>query len=120
MDLYKRQQFDFFLMTAADRFSERIIQRCEGSEKALDRLKTDPNGEGIWIDQFVEHLFEDFLFNNTAGACFILSALEKRALKMDIDGKVETILIEMAQRAFGELLEKKSIETLERSIGVGA
>ena len=120
MELHERQQFDFLLMTAVDRFSETIVQRCEGTENALQRLKSDPNGDGIWLDQFVENIFEDFLYNNTAGACFILSALEKRKTAVEAEGNVESILKTMANAVFSELLEKKTIESLERSIGVGA
>jgi hypothetical protein len=120
MELYARQQFDFFLMTAAERFSERIVQRCAGTENALKQLKEDPNGEGIWLDQYVESLFEDFLYNNTGGACFILSALEKRDIEIDESGKVEQVLQKMAQKVFAELLLNKSIESLERSVGFGS
>ena len=119
MELYARQQFDVFLMTAAERFSERIVQRCAGTENALKQLKEDPNGKGIWINQYVEHLFEDFLFNNTAGACFILSALEKRNVEIEEKGAVEKILQKTARKVFAELLQKKTIESLDRSSGFG-
>ena len=119
MELYARQQFDVFLISAAERFSERIVQRCAGAENALNQLKSDANGEGIWIDQFVEHLFEDFLLNNTAGACFILSALEKRDVEINETGKVEQVLQKAAQKVFAELLKNKTIESLDRSVGFG-
>lgn len=119
MELYARQQFDFFLMTAVERFSERIVQRCAGTENALKQLKENPNGEGVWLDQYVESLFEDFLFNNTGGACFILSALEKRDIEIEETGKVEQVLQKMAQKVFAELLRMKTIESLDRSTGYG-
>ncbi len=119
MELYARQQFDFFLATAVERFSERIVQRCAGAENALKQLKEDANGEGIWLDQYVEHLFEDFLFNNTGGACFILSALEKRDIEIEENGKVEQVLQKMAHKAFADLLKNKTIESLDRSVGFG-
>lgn len=119
MELYQKQQFDFLLMTAAERFAERIVQRCEGQNNALVRIKADRNAEGIWLDQFVEALFEDFLLNNTAGAVFILSALEKRKIEFQSAGKVEEVLQTMARQSFGDLLHTKTIESLEQSIGVG-
>lgn len=120
MNLHEKQQFDFFLMTSAERFADRIVQRCAGSANALRQLKEDPQGEGIWIEEFVEALFEDFLLNNTAGACFILSALERRPVEISETGKVEEVLQKMARKVYAELLRIKIIESLEQSIGVGA
>lgn len=119
MLLHERQQFDFFLLTAVDRFSERVVQRCGGIENALDKLKSDANGDGIWLDDYVENLFEDFLLKNSAGACFILSALEKQEIEINERGKIEQILVVAAQKVFAELLKRKTVESLERSAGVG-
>lgn len=120
MELYQKQQFDFLLMTAAERFIDRIVQRCEGQNNALKRLKEDRNAEGIWLDEFVGALFEDFLLDNTAGAVFVLSALEKRKVDFQGDGKVEEVLKTMAKQVLSELLHIKVVESLEQSIGVGA
>jgi hypothetical protein len=120
MELYQKQQFDFLLMTSAERFAERIVQRCAGQDNALEKIKADRNAEGVWLDQFVEALFEDFLLDNTAGAVFILSALEKRDIEFTGGGKIGQVLQTMAKQAFGELLHIKTIESLEQSIGVGA
>lgn len=120
MELYQKQQFDFFLAVSAERFAERIVQRCAGQDNALRQLKENPNGENVWLDDFVKVLFEDFLLNNTAGACFILSALEKKNVEISLNCKVEQGLQEMSRKVFGELLQMKIIESLEQSIGVGA
>lgn len=120
MELHEKQQFDFLLMTAAERFADRVVQRCAGTQNALDQLKTDRNAEGVWLDDFVGALFEDFLLDNTAGAVFILSALEKRKIEFSCDGKIGESLIAMAKQAFAELLHMKTIEGLEQSVGVGA
>ena len=120
MELYQKQQFDFLLLTSAERFAERIVQRCEGQDNAHTKLKKDRNSEGVWLDQFVEAIFDDFLLNNTAGAVFILSALEKRNIEFSGKGKVEQVLQTMAKQAFGALLYIKTIESLEQSIGIGA
>lgn len=120
MELFQKQQFDFLLMTSAERFAERIIQRCEGQDKALAKIKIDRNTEGVWLDEFVEALFEDFLLNNTGGAVFILSALERRNIEFSGKGKIDQILQTMAKQVFGDLLHLKTIESLEQSIAVGA
>jgi hypothetical protein len=115
VDLYKRQQFDFLLVTAADRFVERIVQRNAGAANALARLQADPNGEGIWLDEFVQAIFQDFLLDNTAGACFVLEALEKRTAEPPPSGKIETMLVAMAQQAFGALLAAQVGEALDQA-----
>lgn len=119
MNLHERQQFDFFLLTAVENFSERIVQRCAGVENAYQNLKENPNGEGVWLDQFVENLFEDFLLNNSDGACFVLSALEKREISVNENGKLKIVLQKMAKHVFADLLQRKTLESLERSIGIG-
>ncbi|MBS1793847.1 MAG: hypothetical protein JSS81_08330 [Acidobacteria bacterium] len=119
MELYQKQQFDFLLMSAAERFIDRIVQRSAGAANALEKLKADRNADGIWLDDFVAALFGDFLLDNTAGAVFILSALERRNIEFAGAGKIEKILSQMARRAFAELLHAKTIEALEQSIGVG-
>ncbi len=120
MHLHQQQQFDFLLMTSAERFIERIVQRSAGAENALRQLKENPDGEGVWLDEFVAALFDEFLLNNTAGACFILAALEKRTIAVGEIGKIEQILQRMARQAFSELFRAKVIESLEQSIAVGA
>lgn len=115
MEIYQRQQFDFLLMTAAERFSERLTQRNEGAANALEKLRANPQGEGIWLDEFVSVLFEDFLLNNTAGACFILNALEKRSVPDFPGGKIEQVLQQLAVRAFADLLQQKLEEVLEQT-----
>lgn len=120
MELYQKQQFDFLLLTSAERFAERIVQRCEGQDNAHAKLKENRNADGVWLDQFVEAIFDDFLLNNTAGAVFILSALERRNIEFSGNGKIEQVLQTMAKQAFGDLLYIKTIESLEQSIGIGA
>ena len=117
MDAHQRQQFDFLLAMAVERFGERLIQRNEGAANALDRLRADRNGEGIWLDQFVDALFEDFLLDNPAGACFILQALHRRSVALpEAEGTVEAILNSMARQAFADLLARKMEEALEQTV----
>ena len=116
MELHQRQQFDFLLMTAAERFVDRLIQRNQGPAQALERLREQPNGPGVWLDDFVDALFQDFLLDNPAGACFVLQALAKRRLSDPLPqaDKVETLLQALARQLFGELLRSKVTEMLEQ------
>ena len=114
MDLYQRQQFDTLLQTAVERYVERLEQRNEGADRALSLLRADAEGNGIWLNQFVGVLFDDFLLNNPDGAAFVLRALPRRQLAAPSPGTVETMLVAMARSAFGELLRQKADEELER------
>jgi hypothetical protein len=83
MDLHERQQFDFLLQIAVERFVERVQQL--GEQRAQVRPFTDA-------------IFADFLLDNADGACFVLRALSR---------ETEATLIGMAKGAFSDLLQKK-------------
>lgn len=114
MELHEQQQFEFLLVTAVDRYVERIIQRNQGAENALQKLQEDPTGEGVWLNQFVDAIFQDFLLENISGACFILKALSTRNVTVPAEGKIEMVLITMAKTAFADLLQRKTVEFLEQ------
>jgi hypothetical protein len=116
MEPYQRQQFDYLLLTATERFVDRVVQRCAGHQPALDRLRADPQGEGIWLDSFVGALFQDFLLDNPAGACFVLQALARRRVRPPDPGPVEVMLQQMAVGAFAELLRLKAEESIEQQL----
>lgn len=115
MDAYLRQQFDVLLLTAADRFVERIVQRCEGRENALRRLQDDPQGTGVWLDEYVDAVFAEFCLDDAAGAAFVLQALHKRQVTVEDAGSVSDVLVRLAKTVFAELLTRKSIEAMERA-----
>ncbi len=115
MEAYQRQQFDLLLGIAVERFVERITQRCGGYEGALTQLRADPQGEGVWLDEFVQAFLRDFLLDNPAGACFVLQALERRRIAAPQPGTIGTMLGQMALRAFADLLAVKTEEMLELS-----
>ncbi len=117
MDLYQQQQFDFFLYTATDRFVMRLEERFRGADGALEKLQQDPQGEGVWLDQFVDAVLEDFLLNNLPGACFLLQAMSRRTVETVSGGTVETTLMTMARQLFADLLLQKTTETLEQHSG---
>jgi len=115
MKAYQRLQFDLLLGIAVERFVERITHRCGGYEAALARLRADPQGEGVWLDEFVQAFLRDFLLDNPAGACFVLQALERRRIAAPQPSTIGTMLEQMALRAFADLLAAKTVETLEMS-----
>ena len=117
MDLYQQQQFGFFLQTATERFAARLEERFRGPQIALEMLTKDPNGEGVWLDEFTDAVFEDFLLNNVEGACFILQALAKRKVGELHPGTVESTLVAMAKSLFSKLMLQKTMETLEQHAG---
>jgi len=115
VEAYQRLQFDLLLGIAVERFVERITHRCGGYEAALARLRDDPQGEGVWLDEFTQAFMRDFLLDNPAGACFVLQALERRRIAAPQPGTIGTMLEQMALRAFADLLAAKTVETLEMS-----
>lgn len=120
MDLFEQRLFEGTFGAAMERFTERIVQRNEGMDRALDRIKTDPEGEGIWLSRFVAQFFADELLDNTAGAVYVLCALERRPIEAVEGGKIGDVLLAMAQRAFAELLRAKTIESLEQGVAYSA
>lgn len=116
MELHQKIYFDLLLNTALERFTERVIQRKEGAKQALEALRENPEGEGVWLSEFVEAFFEDMLLGNTAGAVFVLEALEKRPVAEQVAGKVSEVLARMAKQVFRELLYQKAQEALEQSV----
>ncbi|MDX1929909.1 MAG: hypothetical protein SFV81_25505 [Pirellulaceae bacterium] len=131
MHLYERQQFEFFLQTAVERYVERLEQRFRGADAAMENLRQEPNGQGVWLEGFCEAVFEDFLLNNIDGACFILRAMAQQKL-VPIDSSVdfaqstekqisvESHLRDLAKRQFSQLLYNKALESLEQHSGYQA
>jgi hypothetical protein len=117
VDLYKQQQFGFFLQTATERYVARLEERFRGPDGALEILRQDPDSEGVRLTGFTDAVFEDFLLNNVEGACFILQSLAKRKAPSVEAGTVETTLINMAKKLFADLLFQKTIESLEQHSG---
>lgn len=121
MDLHERAQFDFLLNTAAERFVERLVQRTGGLEEGLGALRKDPQGEGVWLDEFVRAVLRDFLLDNAPGSCFVLQACEKRTLTgLDpavLEGATVTqALSELAVRAFADVLAGKVDQGIELAL----
>jgi hypothetical protein len=116
MELHEQRLFETTLGAAVERFRERIVQRNEGMERALQRLHDDPEGDGIWLGRFVEQFFRDELLDNTAGAVYILQALERRAVAGVPAGRVGDVLLALARAAFADLVRAKTIESLEQGV----
>lgn len=115
MDAFLRQQFDVLLLTAADRFVERIVQRCEGQSNALRALQADPEGPGVWLSEYVDAVFAEFCLDDAAGAAFVLQALPKRPVTVQDEGTVTDVLVRLAKSTFAALLLAKVVEALDRA-----
>lgn len=123
MDAHQRQQFDVLLALAADRCAERCEQRCGGAEAALARLAADPQGEGVWLDDFVRAVFADALLEGPDGATWVLAALARRPLPpLALDGArtVGDAAGRLAHAAFAALLRDRVHEELARRAATGA
>jgi hypothetical protein len=118
--LHERAQFDFLLNTAAERFVERLVQRTGGLEEGLAALRADPNGEGVWLDEFVRAVLRDFLLDNTEGSCFVLQALADRTVASASGGAgtgtVREALGALAVTAFSAVLAVKVDQGIEMAL----
>jgi hypothetical protein len=110
MNLHERQQFDFLLHTATERFVERLEERNGGPEGALRNLRENP----ACLTEFTNAIFTDFLLDNVAGACFVLQSLARRTIDPPVKGTIEAMLLTMAKGAFQNLLAQKTEEALEQ------
>ena len=119
MNLHERQQFDFLLATATERYVERLEQRNGGPEAALENLRKNADGNGVWLNEFTTAIFSDFLLDNVEGACFVLASLARRTVVPPAQGSIETMLIAMAKSAFATLLGAKAEEALEQRASYG-
>ena len=102
------------MQTAAERYALRLEERCRGANAALEQLRADAQIGGDMVLEFTDAIFEDFLLNNAAGACFVLQALPRRPTPAVSGQTVEQALVGMAKRLFAELLGQKTLEILEQ------
>ena len=120
MDAHERQQFDFLLLNAVERYVERLEQRNQGAVHALARLRDDPEGETIRLSEYLDALLGDFLLDNADGSAFLLRALARRRIEPSGSilptgpASVEDWLRVLARTAFGDLLIRKTAELLEQ------
>ena len=121
MHLHERQHLDLLLQMAVERLTERAVQRCQGAKNALGQLRDDPDGEGVWLADFLDAFFQDACLNNTAGAAFVLQSLEKRPVEVPAtEGRVGDVLQTMARQVFRDLVARKAEESLSQQLAYGA
>lgn len=121
MNPHERQQFDVLLQTGVDRFAERLIQRNEGAARARLRLGEAPDGDGVWLTDFVDAFFDEHLLGDAAGAGFVLEALARRPLPpLPPARTIGEALSALAAAAFAALLKQKTLEELARREGYQA
>ena len=114
MEDFARQHFDLLLQESADNLADRAVHRCGGEAQALAQLRDDPEGEGVWLADFVGATFAEHLLDNPAGACFVLEALARRLLPADDGGPVPEVLQRLARAAFGEVVAGQAAQVLQR------
>ena len=70
MDLYSRQQFDFLLQTATERFVARLEERHRGPEAAAVALRSDPTAATVEeaLAALARGLFAELLLTKTVEA----------------------------------------------------
>ncbi len=118
MDDFRRVHIDNLVHEACDLLCETAIHRCDGPTRALAILRTNPNAEGVWLDRFVEMFFREHALDNTAGACAVLEALERRPMPTAEPETPDTVghaLRAASARAFAALVRAKAEEALERA-----
>ena len=121
MDDHMRLHIDGLVHDAADLLSETAMHRCDGPTAALGVLRTDPNGDGVWLDKFVAMFLAEHALDSTAGACAILEAFEKRPAPVFEGADVGSAVRAASVAVFSALVRMKADEALERaSISEGA
>ncbi len=107
MELFARQHFDVIVREAAANYAERCVYRSGGPAQAL---AADP----VDLDAFVDAFFAENLLEDTAGACFVLEALERRTLPADPGGPVAEVLARQARAAFSDVLVDLTRQVLQQ------
>ncbi|MHB8188874.1 MAG: hypothetical protein ACYDHP_00305 [Ferrimicrobium sp.] len=120
MEPWSQSMFDLFFMGAVDRLFERATARFGGPEEAVREMRAYGHTGEELVAGFVDALFVDAGIGDTAGACFVLQALERRQLTVvDFTGGVGDLLLKLAKSSFTELLVNKTIEAAELSMSYG-
>lgn len=112
MELFARQHFDAILRDAAANFAERCVYRCGGAAAASAALAEDP--QALDLDSFVGAFFAENLLEDSAGACFVLQALERRTVPADSGGSVGEVLARLARAAFADVLVAQAGQVLQQ------
>ncbi len=112
MEMYARQHFDAILRDAAANFAQRCVYRAGGPAQAAAVLAEDPTA--LEVDAFVAAFFSDNLLDDTAGACFVLEALERRTLPADPGGQVSDVLARQARAALRDVLLATTGQVLQQ------
>lgn len=113
MEMFARQHFDVLLREAAGNFAERCVYRCGGSQQAVTVLAEDPASLGVTA--FVDAVFAENLLEDTAGACFVLEALERRQAPADDGGPVAEVLGRQARAVFADVLIVQTTQILQQN-----
>lgn len=108
MEMYARQHFDALLRDAAANYAERCVYRAGGPAEALVHVQSQSP------DEFVAAVFTENLLDDTAGAVFVLEALNRRTVPADPGGPVAEVLARLARAAFAEVLVVQTCQILQQ------
>ena len=114
MNDWERVYIDTLLHDACDIVCQTAIQRCDGPTNTLKKLREDPNGEGIWLDQFIPMFLGERAFDTDAGACAILEAFAKKPMPQVQGDSISSTLRGASRSIFAEMVLLKIDETLQR------
>lgn len=115
MDCYRRHQFDVLMGTAVDRFADRLGRRYANPLTGIARLRSDQNGVGTELEEFVAELFSEHCLDDVAGATYVLQVLHKSMVTTQ--DTVSDVVGRLATDVFAELLKARVVENLARAGG---
>jgi hypothetical protein len=116
VETYLRQQAERLLAIATDAFVERAVHRCGGPQPALERLRDDPNGDGLWVDAFTSAFLTEELLDNPDGAAFVLRAFPRRQVTASVTGTVSDVLLAQAHQVLSDLVVAKADQALQQAL----
>lgn len=112
MELFARHHFDSLLREAAANFAQRCVYRAGGPAEAIAALNADPQALGL--EEFVSAVFAENLLEDTAGAAFVLEALEGRQVPADAGGPIAEVLGRLARQAFAGVLTVQTGQVIQQ------
>lgn len=119
MDDYQRIHIDNLVHEATDLLCETSIARCGGPTRALEALRSNADGDGIWLDRFVSMFLGEHALDGVSGAAVIVEAFEKRPASQAWSvAEAKTVgaqLTAVARELFGDRVKAKCDEALEQA-----
>lgn len=117
MNDHERVHIDSLVHEACDLLCQTAIQRLAGPTNVLRQIRTDPEGDGVWLTKFARMFLAEHALNTDAGACVILEAYADRPMPttpgLDGSESIGRVLREKAMATFADLVRLKAEQALE-------